>query len=111
MQREEGLGGGVVIMQIGLVSPGDYVETKPVLFQLCSEWEGLFNSGPGGSAAQTLLTAGLPGRSPSCPTEMGCHSSKSTEVAGESQKPAEQPEERGAKSGADPEAADGRDTS
>ena len=35
------------------------METKPVLFQLCSE-EGLFNSGPRGSAVQTLLTAGPP---------------------------------------------------
>nr|CAI9696985.1 unnamed protein product [Rangifer tarandus platyrhynchus] len=51
------------------------------------------------------------GTRPLRPTEMGCHSSKSTEVAGESQKPAEQPEGEEPNLGAGPEAADGRDTS
>ncbi|XP_070307405.1 CHD9 neighbor protein [Odocoileus virginianus] len=53
----------------------------------------------------------LPGPSPLRPAEMGCHSSKGTEVAGESQKPAEQPEEEEPNLGAGPEAADGRDAS
>uniref|UniRef100_A0A8C3VRU8 CHD9 neighbor n=1 Tax=Catagonus wagneri TaxID=51154 RepID=A0A8C3VRU8_9CETA len=40
---------------------------------------------------------------------MGCHSSKSTKVAGESQKPAEEPEGEEPDLGAGPEAADGKD--
>uniref|UniRef100_A0A8W4FNA7 CHD9 neighbor n=2 Tax=Sus scrofa TaxID=9823 RepID=A0A8W4FNA7_PIG len=42
---------------------------------------------------------------------MGCHSSKSTKVAGESQKPAEEPEGEEPNLEAGPEAADGKDAS
>ncbi|XP_068407438.1 CHD9 neighbor protein-like [Eschrichtius robustus] len=42
---------------------------------------------------------------------MECHSSKSTKVAGESQKPAEQPEGEEPNLGAGTEAADGKDAS
>ncbi|XP_053599494.1 uncharacterized protein CHD9NB [Phacochoerus africanus] len=42
---------------------------------------------------------------------MGCHSSKSTKVAGESQKPAEEPEGEEPNLEVGPEAADGKDAS
>ncbi|XP_063468769.1 CHD9 neighbor protein [Symphalangus syndactylus] len=51
----------------------------------------LFNAGPQGSPAQIFLLPERPrALDPLCPSEMGCHSSKSTTVAAESQKPEEE---------------------
>lgn len=74
--------------------------------------EGLFNSGALRISHTDPPHLGTSrGTRPLRPAEMGCHSSKSTKVAGESQKPAEEPEGEEPNLEAGPEAADGKDAS